>query len=211
MAGVGDEKCTPEERKARVILEKKTVINLVEAFAVAVKHYLRGEEGVYYVDLYHLVKFLPSYALPAGFPSNIDVASMASGPDPASPASGHGHEQNGQIPAIRTGLSTRLSADPVGSPVVASPRSPSGLPVPATSPRRTTFANGLSPSERRKTFDGEKGSVGPADEGFLLPARMPPKYHLLDLFPLSLVVKALTKRGKEVKVRLPRSLLSILY
>ena len=44
----------PDEVAARVLVEKKTVINLTEAFAVAVKHYLRGEEGIYYVDLYHL-------------------------------------------------------------------------------------------------------------------------------------------------------------
>lgn len=30
------------------------------------KHYLRGEEGINYIDLYHLVKFLPSYAFPVG-------------------------------------------------------------------------------------------------------------------------------------------------
>lgn len=35
----------PEERKARVLIEKKTVLNLVDAFCVGVKHYLRGEEG----------------------------------------------------------------------------------------------------------------------------------------------------------------------
>jgi ion channel-forming bestrophin family protein len=55
-----------DERRARSIVEKKTVINLIEAFAIAVKHYLRNEEGIKYVDLYHLVKFLPSYAFPAG-------------------------------------------------------------------------------------------------------------------------------------------------
>lgn len=37
-----------KEEKARALIEKKTVINLLEAFAVAVKHYLRGEEGIYY-------------------------------------------------------------------------------------------------------------------------------------------------------------------
>jgi ion channel-forming bestrophin family protein len=37
-----------EELKARALVEKKTVINLLEAFAVAVKHYLRGEDGIYY-------------------------------------------------------------------------------------------------------------------------------------------------------------------
>lgn len=36
------------ERRARSLVEKKTVINLLEAFAVAVKHYLRGEDGIYY-------------------------------------------------------------------------------------------------------------------------------------------------------------------
>ena len=33
------------------------------------KHYLRGEEDIYYVDLYHLAKFLPAYGLPAGRPT----------------------------------------------------------------------------------------------------------------------------------------------
>lgn len=30
------------------MIEKKTVINLLEAYAVAIKHYLRGEDGIYY-------------------------------------------------------------------------------------------------------------------------------------------------------------------
>ena len=30
------------------MVEKKSAINLLEAFAVAVKHYLRGEDGIYY-------------------------------------------------------------------------------------------------------------------------------------------------------------------
>ena len=33
------------------------------------KHYLRGEEALYFVDLYHLTKFLPAYGLPAGRPT----------------------------------------------------------------------------------------------------------------------------------------------
>ncbi|KAF8760739.1 Bestrophin, RFP-TM, chloride channel [Rhizoctonia solani] len=50
--------------RARVLIEKRTTINLIEAFSIAVKHYLRGEDGIYYEDLYKLVKFLPAYALP---------------------------------------------------------------------------------------------------------------------------------------------------
>jgi hypothetical protein len=37
-----------DEAKARTLIEKKTAINLLEAFAVAIKHYLRGEDGIYY-------------------------------------------------------------------------------------------------------------------------------------------------------------------
>ena len=65
-----------EERKIRVLIEKKTIINLIEAFAVSTKHHLRAEAGIYYEDLYHLVKFLPPYALPTGLPSMVDLTEM---------------------------------------------------------------------------------------------------------------------------------------
>jgi hypothetical protein len=83
-----DPTMTKDVQKARSLIEKKSTVNLVEAFryspftplripksnacldSVAVKHYLRGEEGIYYEDLYHLVKHLPPYALPAGIPSS---------------------------------------------------------------------------------------------------------------------------------------------
>ena len=35
------------------------MLNMLEAFAVSLKHYLRGESGLHYEDLYHLVLFLP--------------------------------------------------------------------------------------------------------------------------------------------------------
>jgi hypothetical protein len=38
---LGPQKYPSEEVAARVLIEKKTVINLLEAFAVAVKHYVR--------------------------------------------------------------------------------------------------------------------------------------------------------------------------
>ncbi|KAF4616450.1 hypothetical protein D9613_008410 [Agrocybe pediades] len=44
------------------VIEKKTMINLVLAFAVSVKHFLRDEPGPYYEDLYPLISFLPRYA-----------------------------------------------------------------------------------------------------------------------------------------------------
>jgi ion channel-forming bestrophin family protein len=44
-----------EEKKARVLLEKKTVLNLIDAFSVAVKHYLRGEEGTRRLHVFPLI------------------------------------------------------------------------------------------------------------------------------------------------------------
>ena len=41
------------------LLLLQTMLNLLEAFAVSLKHYLRGESGIHYEDLYHLILFLP--------------------------------------------------------------------------------------------------------------------------------------------------------
>ncbi|KAG0694488.1 Bestrophin, RFP-TM, chloride channel-domain-containing protein [Suillus ampliporus] len=70
---ISDEQTAQEE--ARTLIEKKTVVNLLEAYAVAVKHYLRGEEGIHYEDLYPLVPFLSSsnYSFPAIIPSANDT------------------------------------------------------------------------------------------------------------------------------------------
>jgi len=49
-------------RTLEAVIEKKSMINLVQAFSVSVKHMLRGEPGVYYEDLYPLLSFLPRVA-----------------------------------------------------------------------------------------------------------------------------------------------------
>ena len=211
MPSAKDDPSTLEQRKARVLIEKKTVINLIEAFAVAVKHYLRGEEGVYYVDLYHLVKFLPSYALPAGLPSVVDVTSM-DGLSTRSPLRARGDSTAADLTSLREEVT---SLDMPASPIA--PTSPSQLPFPATatSPRKVSHVKvdippRVSMNGRGRPHDKEKqadkgstysGISGTQEDNFLLPARMPPKYHLFDLFPFSLLVHALTKRGKDVKVR----------
>ncbi|RDB20650.1 hypothetical protein Hypma_012157 [Hypsizygus marmoreus] len=40
----------------KVMAEKRTALDLVEGFAVALKHHIRGETGIYYEDLYHLIR-----------------------------------------------------------------------------------------------------------------------------------------------------------
>ncbi|OAX33640.1 UPF0187-domain-containing protein [Rhizopogon vinicolor AM-OR11-026] len=65
---------TEEEQEAMTLIEKKTVVNLLEAYAISVKHYLRGEEGIHYQDLYPLVPFLYSSNYP--FPAIIPLADL---------------------------------------------------------------------------------------------------------------------------------------
>ncbi|KAJ3913888.1 Bestrophin, RFP-TM, chloride channel-domain-containing protein, partial [Lentinula edodes] len=203
-----------EVLKAKAMIEKKTVINLIEAFGVAVKHYLRGEDGIYYEDLYYLVKFLPSYALPTGLPSNVDLTNDHAPSEihspPGSPISTSFHRPSLHRPSDASRNQTFLTQR-----INASSFSDSHLPLPATAhvSAKTTFRE-PQPADRPhqasdKTFYDVKSTVSeePAervilqrtDEVFLFPAKMPPKYHLFDLFPFSLLVRVLTNRGKELK------------
>jgi len=168
------------EDKAKTLVEKKTIINLIEAFAVAVKHYLRGEDGIHYEDLYHLVKFLPAYALPATIPSVVDLR------EPRDSVDAPGSPHSGQF--LEPGLTRRTSA-------------PGQLPLPTTARTPTLRVTGY-PTENTLHVDGrpqktEKMSTGA--EFYLSPARNPPKYTLFDLFPFSLLVRMLTKKGVDVR------------
>jgi len=83
-----------------IVIEKKTMVNLVQAFSVAVKHFLREEPGVYYQDLYPLICFLPRYANPQGpaMPADMLPLWRASEDDafplPTEPASRAGSTQS---------------------------------------------------------------------------------------------------------------------
>lgn len=208
---------TSDETLARSMIEKKSAINLLEAYAVSVKHYLRGEDGIYYQyveslqmsfsftdekshmdrDLYYLVKFLPAYALPAGRPSKTDLTQPDDGPmikahlEPPSPQKGSLYHES--LPYKRSSASA-----------------PDLLPAPVTTTRfsekKTTFLepDPSSHKQLRMSHDSrfrekEQVILSTEDENFLFPAYMPPKYHLFDLFPFSLLVGTLTARGKEVK------------
>ncbi|KAG8679008.1 hypothetical protein FRC09_019334, partial [Ceratobasidium sp. 395] len=56
----------PKDANLKAIIEKKSMINVVQAYSASVKHYLRGESGVYYQDVYPLIAFLPQYANQSG-------------------------------------------------------------------------------------------------------------------------------------------------
>ncbi|EMD32858.1 hypothetical protein CERSUDRAFT_118321 [Gelatoporia subvermispora B] len=60
-----DAKDPPSHEEARAVMaEKRVALDLVQGYVVALKHHLRGEMGIYYEDLYHLVKPLHGHAHP---------------------------------------------------------------------------------------------------------------------------------------------------
>ncbi|KAG6918810.1 hypothetical protein DXG01_011562 [Tephrocybe rancida] len=172
-------KATKDEMAARSLVERKSAINLLEAYAVSLKHYLRGEDGIYYQDLYYLVKFLPAYALPPSIPSAIDLRPP------------HLPDAAPDVPSPNTTSSFLYQRSYSSAP---------SLPLPATSAtsRKTSFLTPIR-EHSRVTINKEKIILQRADEGHLLPARRPPKYHIIDLFPFSLAVRFLTRRGAELK------------
>lgn len=161
-----------EEYKAKTLIEKKSAVNLLEAFAVAVKHYLRGEDGIYYEDLYYLVRFLPTHKSPT-IPSAVDLNRITSDDVPASPRSGQ---------FLGSGLAP----------------APGQLPLPTTAPTPSIRVESFA-TEKTFPIDGRPQksvnlSMGP-DDIRLAPAMNPPEYSLLDLFPFSILVWMLTKDG----------------
>ncbi|KAG9016000.1 hypothetical protein FRB90_003891 [Tulasnella sp. 427] len=207
------------EMRAATLIEKKSAINLIEAFAVAVKHYLRGEETIYYEDFYHLVKFLPVYVLPAGRPSlSLQESRMEeqltaiSSDGLAARKHSHevrsdseGHDRDATLsnrypppPALKT-----TSPTPVGtlsrdmSIDVEKANASHGRNH--LSPASHSVAQQHSPKAGQMPTRATHRRTNSTGTTMLLPARDPPKYALFDVFPFSLFVKMLVKRGKEVK------------
>jgi putative membrane protein len=199
------EKDIPDDvLKARAIVEKKTAINLIEAFAVAVKHYLRGEDGIFYSDLYHLVKYLPAYALPSGIPSEEDLSH--SDPDDEKFGAKPGANLDEKL-EVRIELPNRPNT-PLPQPIRLARRSGRFSmiePPQPTTRSRPTIVQRFMPNRRHDHFsskvvhnDKDEESALPEEEN-LFPAYMPPKWHFYDIFPLSILARWLTKKGKEVK------------
>ncbi|KAJ7744757.1 Bestrophin, RFP-TM, chloride channel-domain-containing protein [Mycena maculata] len=70
----------------KVMAEKRMAFDLIEAFAAALKHHLRGEVGIYFVDLYDLVRPLHDFTDPEKSRSTVASAvAPAPAPSPAAP------------------------------------------------------------------------------------------------------------------------------
>ncbi|KAI5123996.1 hypothetical protein M0805_006406 [Coniferiporia weirii] len=167
--------------RLKVMIEKKSMINLVQAFSVSVKHALRGEAGIFYEDLYPLICFLPKYA---SEPPMVD------------------HRAD-LLPLWQAGL---LDAPQGGKNATTIPGSTSGYTLTRTmsSPgdmkekneasehvAGEDFVRKLAGSMRshKNRFDPEHILPVVACDRPLRPARNPPKTTLYDYIPFFLVFK----------------------
>jgi hypothetical protein len=157
--------------------------------------------------LYHTTKYLPTYSLPAGLPSTDNLTS-----DLHSPKSVSFQEHQQVIVQRRTSNNDRR---PRSFSVTRNrdlpQRTISGsaphLPLPATTPgevgTKTEKPENLEVPRPPRTSKNDASVHGHSSltlgEAELLPARDPPEYSYFDLFPFSLMVKFLTKRGRKVK------------
>jgi len=184
-----DPHMSEEEQKARCTVEKKTALNLVEAFAVATKHYLRSEDGIYYTDLYHLVKFLPAYALPGGIIAADEANhSLMVADDDEITLAGDDDEKYKSKDVDHDGMTDVPQDEETGH------RRPyRSTPVPSPLPRSQDPSLHEAVQESRET-------ISRSDELYLLPANNPKSnfHQVFDVFPFGLIMEAYNKH-KEAR------------
>lgn len=154
------------------VIEKKSMVNLVQAFSVSVKHFLRGEAGIYYQDLYPLIAYLPRYANSV---SRTDAAMLL----PLWQAS-----EDGEHP-YEHDITHRSS--PASAPPTINGKEDN-----------KSWLQSFSKS-RRNTFDPEKALASVNSHRPLKPARNPPKATLYDYVPVFLIFKPIINLFKRKK------------
>ncbi|KAH8119345.1 UPF0187-domain-containing protein [Phellopilus nigrolimitatus] len=181
------------QTRLKSMIEKKSMINLVQAFSVAVKHALRGEAGIYYSDLYPLVSFLPVYASqPPDINHKTDIL-------PLWVASNFDVPRNVSIPASNStsapGTLSRTTSVPGDSKEKEAARY--GLernPVPELHRNADRLGN------RRRSDTISPGTLLPTVycDRKLAPARNPPKTTLYNYIPIFLVFKPIISLVKRL-------------
>lgn len=150
------------------IIEKKTMINLIQAFSVSVKHFLRGETGVYYEDLYPLISFLPKFASETA----TDFIDM--------------------LPLWQA---SEEDEHPYDHKIHGTPRPESGPASVSASPAPSSLGwhSFGKRTPKPKTFDPEKALPTVFSHRPLKPARSPPKTSVYDYVPFLIIFKWLAK------------------
>ncbi|KAJ7062897.1 UPF0187-domain-containing protein [Mycena amicta] len=120
----------PGERSAqehgKVMAEKRMALDLIEAYAVALKHHLRGEVGIYYEDLYDLVRPLHDFTNP-DIPRPTVASAVPPTPPPVVPPSGPA--DSASTSAISTTTSATLQRTKPNKLTKRPPHNPSQISI----------------------------------------------------------------------------------
>ncbi|KAL0958211.1 hypothetical protein HGRIS_000372 [Hohenbuehelia grisea] len=165
------------------VIEKKTMVNLVQAFSVAVKHYLRGEAGVYFQDLYPLICFLPRYAsMTSGARTTADVLPLwrESAEDGHLSTHEHPHQNVRDVAGGGKIQKTSSLPDPSHANDLGSGKSDDEK---SNASWYRSFGQRSGRSKRNR-FDPEAALPEVQCERPLKPARSPPQSSLYDYIPL---------------------------
>ncbi|KAL4257470.1 Voltage-dependent anion channel-forming protein YneE/VCCN1/2-like protein [Pleurotus pulmonarius] len=172
-----------QRTELEAIIEKKTMVNLVQAFSVAVKHLLRGEPGIYYQDLYPLICHLPRYA-------NMEAGQRI--PEDILPLFREVHAA-GEIPHVHPHQNVRDAVQghkPQKTASLPDPKHDHDLGGKDEDSKSTNASwyqslGRRSPrKQRRDSFDPEKALAHVDSEQPLKPARNPPETTVYDYVPL---------------------------
>lgn len=100
------------ETETRDVLEKKSAINLLVAFAYATKHYLREEYGYDYEDLVELLAHIPKYSVPTSTQPmdwRTDIPTALETLQQQAPTRSHLSEKSGGQSQMAAGASSNVS------------------------------------------------------------------------------------------------------
>ncbi|KAF9055709.1 Bestrophin, RFP-TM, chloride channel-domain-containing protein [Panaeolus papilionaceus] len=118
------------EELNKIMTEKRMALDLIEGFAVSLKHHIRGELGIYYEDLYHLVRPMHDHIHDADHTRNEEVV--------VSP-------RKGQRITTKTNINQRTP--PPASPIMQAQLIDADPVIPAINDYGTFDASKLSASE----------------------------------------------------------------
>jgi len=166
-----------------VVIEKKSMINLVQAYAVSVKHLLRGEGGVYYADLYPLISFLPRFSTHVERATEADMLPLWKASDMDHDA--HKTMRQATMSSVRTSMIRSHSAPlTLVSDEITEKEKEDAQQWYSSMGRRL---------KRAKTFDPEAALPVLPSEQPLRPARNPPVSSILDYFSFLHIFRAMVK------------------
>ncbi|KAL5493057.1 hypothetical protein ACEPAI_4505 [Sanghuangporus weigelae] len=163
----------------RCMSEKRLALDMIEGFAVAVKHHLRGEVGIYYEDLYHLVRPLHKHTRSRKIRQHHarleqeGINGRDSSISPSSPNASSQYEPTWSpdpvIPAIneygtfgRSSSSVCSSADELERPFLfpSAPKQPTHSKVLTELVPFSSFFSSLSSNLRRRRWENSAESGG---------------------------------------------------